>query len=183
MIVFGAVATGATSKKPGILLILSSIAGAIFGGTLVAIFMALSLIGGILVTMGAKKPNGSVGALAGDGIEAGNQDKQGSITEDIIKKGKETLDSIKPIYEKVVAEHANTGENVTDTLGDMASTLGSRISDISHAAKEKSKEIFENFSEKKTATERLEELQKLRSGGVITEEEFQEKKRQVLSDL
>jgi hypothetical protein len=56
VIIFGAVAMGATSKKPGVLLILSSIAGAILGGTLVAIFMVLSLIGGILATMGAKAP-------------------------------------------------------------------------------------------------------------------------------
>lgn len=54
VIVFGAVAMGAKTKKPGVLLIISSIAGAILGGTLVAIFMVLSLIGGILATIGAK---------------------------------------------------------------------------------------------------------------------------------
>jgi len=55
VIIFGAVSMGATTKKPGVLLILSSIAGAILGGTLVAVFMVLSLIGGILATMGVKK--------------------------------------------------------------------------------------------------------------------------------
>lgn len=54
-IIFGAVSMSATTKKPGILLILSSIAGAILGGTFVAIFMVLSLIGGILATIGVKK--------------------------------------------------------------------------------------------------------------------------------
>jgi hypothetical protein len=53
-IVFGAIAMGAKTKKPGVLLIISSIAGAILGGTLVAIFMVLSLIGGILATIGTK---------------------------------------------------------------------------------------------------------------------------------
>lgn len=55
-IIFGAVALGAKTKTPGVLLILSSIAGAVLGGTLVAVFMVLSLIGGILATMGAKAP-------------------------------------------------------------------------------------------------------------------------------
>lgn len=55
VIIFGAVAIGAKGKLPGILLIISSILGAILGGTLVAVFMVLSLIGGILATIGAKK--------------------------------------------------------------------------------------------------------------------------------
>lgn len=55
-ITFGSVALGAKSKIPGVLLILSSIGGAILGGTLVAVFMGLSLIGGILATIGAKAP-------------------------------------------------------------------------------------------------------------------------------
>ncbi len=54
-IVFAAVALGAQSRIPGILLILNSIAGAILGGTLVAVFMALALIGGILATIGGGK--------------------------------------------------------------------------------------------------------------------------------
>ena len=54
-IIFGAIGMSATSKKPGVLLILSSIAGAILGGTFVAIFMVLSLVGGILMMMGVKK--------------------------------------------------------------------------------------------------------------------------------
>lgn len=52
-IVFGAVAI-ARPKGAGIGLIIVSILGAILGGTLVAICMALSLIGGILAVVGAK---------------------------------------------------------------------------------------------------------------------------------
>ena len=53
-IVFGAVAV-AKPKGAGIGLIIVSILGAVLGGTLVAICMALSLIGGILAIAGAKK--------------------------------------------------------------------------------------------------------------------------------
>ena len=54
-IIFGAVAMSSESKIPGALLTLSAIAGAILGGTLVAVFMVLAFIGGILATIGAKK--------------------------------------------------------------------------------------------------------------------------------
>jgi len=54
-IVLGAVAMGAKSRVPGILLIFAAVAGAILGGTFVAVFMALALIGGILATIGVKK--------------------------------------------------------------------------------------------------------------------------------
>jgi hypothetical protein len=53
-IILGAIAIGVKSKIPGILLVISSIAGAILGGTLVAIFMVLALIGGILAIIGAR---------------------------------------------------------------------------------------------------------------------------------
>lgn len=63
VIVFGALAIGAKGKVPGILLIISSILGAILGGTLVAVFMVLSLIGGILATVGNKsKANADIKA-------------------------------------------------------------------------------------------------------------------------
>ena len=55
VIILGAISITAKSKVPGILLIISSIAGAILGGTLVAVFMVLSVVGGILATIGAKK--------------------------------------------------------------------------------------------------------------------------------
>ncbi|KAA5807905.1 hypothetical protein BFT35_01015 [Thermoanaerobacterium thermosaccharolyticum] len=55
VVIFGAIAIGAKGKAAGILLIISSILGAILGGTLVAIFMVLSLVGGILVLIGNKK--------------------------------------------------------------------------------------------------------------------------------
>jgi hypothetical protein len=54
-IIFGAVAIGAKSKWPGILLIITAILGAILGGTFVALFMILALIGGILALFGPKK--------------------------------------------------------------------------------------------------------------------------------
>jgi hypothetical protein len=56
-IIFGAVAMGSESKLPGALLTISAIVGAILGGTLVAVFMVLALVGGILATIGAKKRN------------------------------------------------------------------------------------------------------------------------------
>lgn len=56
-IVLGAIAMGATSKKPGILLIVCAVGGAITGGTLVAVCMVLTLVGGILATIGVKKSN------------------------------------------------------------------------------------------------------------------------------
>lgn len=54
-IVFGAIALGTRSRVIGVLIIITSILGAVLGGTFVAVFMALALIGGILVTVGAKK--------------------------------------------------------------------------------------------------------------------------------
>jgi len=54
-IILAAIALGVVSRIPGVLLIISSIAGAILGGTLVAVFMALALVGGILVTIGGGK--------------------------------------------------------------------------------------------------------------------------------
>ena len=50
-IVLGAVAMNAKSKKVGFLLIVCAVAGAITGGTFVAICMALALVGGILVVL------------------------------------------------------------------------------------------------------------------------------------
>jgi hypothetical protein len=54
-IVLAAIALGVISRVPGILLVISSLAGVILGGTLVAIFMALSFIGGILIIIGGGK--------------------------------------------------------------------------------------------------------------------------------
>ena len=54
-IVLGAVAMNAKGKTPGILLIVGAVAGAVLGGTLVAICMVLALLGGILATIGAPK--------------------------------------------------------------------------------------------------------------------------------
>jgi hypothetical protein len=52
VIVLGAVAMGSTSRIPGVLLIIASIIGVFVGGTLVALFMLLAFVGGILATIG-----------------------------------------------------------------------------------------------------------------------------------
>lgn len=54
-IVFGAISMNSKSRAPGILTILSAIAGAFLGGGLVAIFMILALIGGIMSTIATPK--------------------------------------------------------------------------------------------------------------------------------
>ena len=51
-IVLGAITIGAKGRVPGILLIICAIADAILGGTLVAIFMVLALIGGTVGLFG-----------------------------------------------------------------------------------------------------------------------------------
>lgn len=63
VIIFSAISMGSKNRVHGILLIISSILGIILGGTLVAVFMVLSLIGGILVTIGTKpKPESIIKA-------------------------------------------------------------------------------------------------------------------------
>lgn len=54
VIVLGAIVLGAKGRIPSILLILCSVLGAILGGTLVAVFMVLALIGGVLAVIGTK---------------------------------------------------------------------------------------------------------------------------------
>ena len=54
-IVLGAVAIGAKGRIPGVLLILCAIGGAILGGTVVAIFMVLAAIGGILALVAGRE--------------------------------------------------------------------------------------------------------------------------------
>lgn len=54
-IVFGAVTMNAGSRLPGVLLIITAIAGAILGGTFVALFMTLALLGGILALFGSNR--------------------------------------------------------------------------------------------------------------------------------
>lgn len=54
-IIFGAIAMNAKSKVPSILLIICAILGIILGGTFVAVFMVLALVGGILAVLGTKK--------------------------------------------------------------------------------------------------------------------------------
>jgi hypothetical protein len=54
-IVLGAVAMNARGRMPGFFLIITSLLGAVLGGTLVAIFMALALCGGILALFGPPK--------------------------------------------------------------------------------------------------------------------------------
>lgn len=59
-IIFGAVAINAKSRMPGVLIIISSIFGAIYGGTLVAILMLLALVGGILATLGTPETDANI---------------------------------------------------------------------------------------------------------------------------
>jgi len=54
-IIFAVVAMNAKSKKPGLILILCAVVGAITGGTFVAVCMVLTLAGGVLATIGVKK--------------------------------------------------------------------------------------------------------------------------------
>lgn len=54
-IIFGSIAIGARKKSLGVFIIISSLAGAILGGTLVAIFMILSLAGGIVIILSSSK--------------------------------------------------------------------------------------------------------------------------------
>lgn len=56
-IVFGAVTIGAKGRVPGILLIGSSIAGVLLGGTIVAIAMGLAGVGGILAVIPGTEKN------------------------------------------------------------------------------------------------------------------------------
>ena len=54
-IVFGAIAMGAKGRMPGILIVLSAGAGVILGGTMVAICMALALVGGLIAIFGTSQ--------------------------------------------------------------------------------------------------------------------------------
>ena len=58
-IILGAVCLGTTSRGPAIFLIISSIGGAILGGTIVAVCMVLAFVGGVLAAIGAEKPGRS----------------------------------------------------------------------------------------------------------------------------
>jgi hypothetical protein len=83
-IVFGAVAIGAKSKAPGILLMCCAVAGAIFGGTFVAVFMTLAFVGGIIATVGAKAEGSAVGnpGMAGAPRSWGVDQEDGSVDAD-----------------------------------------------------------------------------------------------------
>lgn len=54
-IILGAVAINAKGRGPGVLLILCAVAGAILGGTFVAVFMALAAAGGILAVVAKRE--------------------------------------------------------------------------------------------------------------------------------
>lgn len=67
-IVLAAIGIANKGKMTGVLLIFSSLAGALLGGTFVAIFMALALIGGVLIIFGGGIPridNTSADAASG----------------------------------------------------------------------------------------------------------------------
>ena len=56
-IILGAIALGVEKKLIGVLIATCSIAGAILGGTIVAVCMVLSLIGGALILFAPKNQN------------------------------------------------------------------------------------------------------------------------------
>lgn len=62
VIVLGACVIGFKSRAIGWLLILSAVAGAILGGTIVAVCMALALVGGILSLIGARTQGAVIAA-------------------------------------------------------------------------------------------------------------------------
>ncbi|MHB1666485.1 DUF4352 domain-containing protein [Thiomonas sp.] len=77
-IIFGAVSLGARSRMAGVLLTLSALAGAILGGTMVAICMVLALVGGVLATLGTK-PESAGTMLAPSTIPARRRGKLGKV--------------------------------------------------------------------------------------------------------
>lgn len=54
-IIFSVIAMNAKGKIPGLILMVCAVVGAITGGTFVAVCMVLTLIGGLLATLGTKK--------------------------------------------------------------------------------------------------------------------------------
>ena len=63
IIVLSAIAINSKTFIPGILIIIASISGAIFGGILVAILMLLSLVGGVLACVGNGDFNNGVASV------------------------------------------------------------------------------------------------------------------------
>lgn len=53
-IILGAVAMGARSRWPGVLLVVCALLGIVFGGTLVAVTMVLALAGGTMAIIGKR---------------------------------------------------------------------------------------------------------------------------------
>lgn len=62
-IISGAIAMNAQNNKSGIVIVISSILGIILGGTLVAFFMFLSLIGGVLCIIGGNRSANAAQAI------------------------------------------------------------------------------------------------------------------------
>jgi hypothetical protein len=55
VIIFGSICIGAKNRIPATLLTISAVLGIFLGGTFVALFMILGLVGGILALIGTKK--------------------------------------------------------------------------------------------------------------------------------
>lgn len=66
-IILGAVGMNSRSRIPGILLIVSSLAGAILGGTIVAIFMGLAAVAGLVSVIGKAAPKPQLPAQGTEG--------------------------------------------------------------------------------------------------------------------
>ena len=78
-ILFGAVSLGARSRTAGVLLTLSALGGAVLGGTLVAVCMVLALVGGILVSLGAKPAPRAGATLDRPGVAPPPRGKRGRV--------------------------------------------------------------------------------------------------------
>jgi hypothetical protein len=58
-IVLGAVGMNSRSRWPGVLIALAAVVGAVLGGTFVAVFLALALVGGLLAAFGTYPGEGT----------------------------------------------------------------------------------------------------------------------------
>jgi len=65
-IILGAICIGTTSRVPGLFLVGCALAGAVLGGTFVAVFMVLALVGGILAMIGTKPAPKAFDTPSGD---------------------------------------------------------------------------------------------------------------------
>lgn len=85
IIVLGAVMIGSKTSRVGVLMMLCALFGALFGGTLVAVFMVLAFVGGLLALFEKKEVPAD-----GDGEPAGGYLQWRRKVEEDVKAGKIT---------------------------------------------------------------------------------------------